>query len=378
MKRTVDVVVVGAGVIGLAIAREAARAGMSVRLFDRGEAGGEASSASAGILAAQLEAHHPGPILPLALASRALYPGLVAALREESGVDVDLRRDGALVVARGAAMADELERTFQFQRGRGLAVERLDAPGLRRAEPALTEAAVFGLRLPDEASLDPVLLVRALRLAAERAGVGLTTGTEVAGLSVAAGRVTGVRSADGAEHPAGAVVIAAGAWSGALSGPGIVPPPSEPVRGQIVAFAAPNLIRHVLHGGTCYLVPRSDGRVLAGSTMERAGFDRRVTAEALAHLAAAALALVPGLAPASFHRAWAGLRPAAPDGLPVIGTAATPGLLYACGHLRNGIVLAPFTARAIVGMLRGEVDVVDGIDLGPFSPLRFGGAQTRT
>jgi len=371
----VDVLVVGAGVIGLAIAREAARAGMSVRLFDRGEPGGEASGASAGILAAQLEAHEPGPMLPPALASRALYPALVAALRNESGLDVDLRRDGALVVARGAAMADELERAFHFQRAQGLAVERLDAAALRRAEPALTETALFGLRLPDEASLDPALLVRALRLAVERAGVDIAARTEVAALRVAGGRVTGVVSTDGAAHPAGAVVVAAGAWSGALAGPGIAPPPSEPVRGQIVAFAAPGLIRHVLHDGARYLVPRSDGRVLAGSTMERAGFDRRVTAEGLAHLAAAALALVPGLATAAFHSTWAGLRPAAPDGLPIIGPAAVPGLLYATGHLRNGIVLAPLTARAIVGMLREEGAVVDGVDLGPFSPLRFGGAR---
>lgn len=371
MQRAVDVVVVGGGVIGLAIAREAARAGMSVRLFDRGEPGGEASGASAGILAAQLEAHHPGPLLAPALASRALYPDLAAALLDESGVDVDLRRDGALVVARGAAMADELARTFEFQRGLGLPVERLDAAGLRSAEPALTEAAVFGLRLPDEASLDPVRLVDALRLAAERAGAEIAARTEVEALLVSGGRVSGVRAAGGAAHPAGAVVIAAGAWSGALAGPGIVPPPSEPVRGQIVVFEAPGLIRHVLSGGTGYLVPRTDGRVLAGSTMERAGFDRRVTAEGLAHLAAAALALVPGLAPASFHRAWAGLRPAAPDGLPVVGAGAVAGLLYACGHLRNGIVLAPLTARAIAGMLRGEAAVVDGIDLGPFSPLRF-------
>jgi glycine oxidase len=205
--------------------------------------------------------------------------------------------------------------------------------------------------------------------------VDIKARTEVAALTVAEGRVTGVLSADGAAHPAGAVVVAAGAWSGTLAGPGLAPPPSEPVRGQIVAFAAPGLIRHVLHGGTCYLVPRSDGRVLAGSTMERAGFDRRVTAEGLAHLATAALALVPGLAPAAFHRAWAGLRPAAPDSLPIIGPAAVPGLHYACGHLRNGIVLAPLTARAIVGMLRGEGAVVDGIDLGPFSPLRFAGPR---
>jgi glycine oxidase len=372
--RAIDVLVVGGGVIGLAVAREAARAGLSVRLLERGEPGGEASGASAGILSAQLEAHHPGPILPLALASRALYPPLVAALKDETGIDVDLRREGALLVARGAAAALELEHTFAFQRGRGLPVERLDAGALRRAEPALTGTAILGLHLPDEASLDPVALVRALRHAAEGAGADIRAHVEVAALCAAGGRVTGAVASDGTTHPAGFVVVAAGAWAGAIAGPGLAPVPSEPVRGQIVAFEAPGLIRHVLHGGSCYLVPRSDGRVLAGSTMEHAGFDRRVTAEGLAHLATAALALVPGLGEASFHRAWAGLRPAAPDGLPVIGPAAG-GLLYACGHLRNGIVLTPLTARAIVGMVRGEGVVVEGIDLAPFSPMRFAGAR---
>jgi glycine oxidase len=375
VERPVDVLVVGGGVIGLAIAREAARAGMTVRLLERGAPGGEASGASAGILSAQLEAHHPGPLLPLALASRALYPPLVAALVEETGVDVDLRRDGALLVARGAAMVDELERTFAFQRGRGLPVERLEGEALRRAEPAITGAALLGLRLPDEGSIDPPALVRALALAAERAGAEIRTPAEVAALGVAGGRVSGVVTADGTTHPAGRVVVAAGAWAGTLAGPGIAPVPSEPVRGQIVAFEAPGLIRHVLHGGTCYLVPRSDGRVLAGSTMERAGFDRRVTAEGVAHLAAAALALVPGLAPAPFHRAWAGLRPSAPDGLPVIGPASTEGLLYACGHLRNGIVLTPITARAIVSMLLGGGAVPEEVDLAPFSPQRFADAR---
>jgi glycine oxidase len=321
------------------------------------------------MLAVQLEAHHPGPLLAPAARSRALYPALVEALRDETGIDVNLMRSGALLVARGAALADELERVYVFQRERGFAVERLDAPGLRRAEPALTEAAILGLLLPDEASLDPVLLVRALRIAAELAGAEIRVRSEVARLAIEGGRVTGVVGQDGAFHPAGAVVVAAGAWSGAIAGPGFVPPPSEPVRGQIVAFQASGLVRHILHGGTCYVVPRADGRLLVGSTMERAGFDRRVTAEGVAHLASAALALVPGLAPAAFHGAWAGLRPAAPDSLPVVGPAAITGLHYACGHLRNGIVLAPLTAQVTVAALTGSAG--DDAGMAAFSPARF-------
>src|SRR5262245_14515680 len=306
MERAVDVLVIGGGAIGLAIAREAARAGLSVRLLDRGEPGGEASGASAGMLAVQLEAQHHGPLLMPAARSRALYPALLEALREETGIDVDLRRDGALLVARGAALADELERACRFQQSCGLRAEMVDAAGLRRAEPALTGAALLGLHLPDEASLDPILLVRALRTAAERAGAEIRPRTEAVRLAITGGRVTGVLAADGVTHPAGAVVVAAGAWSGGIAGPGFAPPPSEPVRGQMVAFRAPGLVRHILHGGTCYIVPRSDGRLLVGSTMERAGFDRRVTAEGLAKLTTAAVALVPDLAPAAFERAWAG------------------------------------------------------------------------
>jgi glycine oxidase len=368
MTKTVDVVVVGGGVIGLAIAREAVLAGMSVRLIDRGEPGGEASSASAGMLAAQLETHHAGPIPPLCLAGRSLYPAFLDALRAESGLDVDLRRDGALVVARGAAAADDLERHFKLQKEKGLDAELVDAGGLRRLEPELTEAAVLGLYLPRESSLDPGLLLRALRIAAERGGVEVLARREVTKVTVAEGRVSGALTDDGTVHAAGRVVIAAGAWSGSILVEGTPAPGSEPVRGQIVCFTAPGLLRHIVYGGTCYLVPRTDGRLLVGSTMEHAGFARSVTAEGLATLAGAAIAMVPGLAPAAFHSAWAGLRPASPDGLPIIGPGALPGLFYACGHLRNGIVLAPITARAVVRLLRGQDS---GVDLEPFNPRRF-------
>jgi len=162
--------------------------------------------------------------------------------------------------------------------------------------------------------------------------------------------------------------VAAGAWSGAFAAPGIPAPPSEPVRGQMICFTAPGIVRHVVASEEIYLVPRSDGRVLAGATMEKAGFDRRVTGAGLARLSAAAVRLVPALAEAAFHSAWAGLRPAAPDGLPVIGRAA-PGLLHACGHLRNGILLAPITAVMVGRLLRGGSLEAEAA---PFDPRRFG------
>ena len=371
MTRAPDVLIVGGGVIGLAIAREAARAGMSVTLLERGGVGGEASGASAGMLASQLEAHEPGPLLALSLRSRALYPEWAAALLEETGVSIDLRRDGALVVAKDAATSRHLDAAFRFQRDAGLPVERLDAAAARRAEPALAPGIEGGLFLPEEASLDPVLLTRALAAAAQRAGARVVSGCGVASIAAASGRVEGVVAADGTRHAAARVVIAAGAWSGQIGAPRFVPPPSEPVRGQIVCFEAPGIVRAIVESGDVYLVPRGDGRLLAGSTTERVGFDKRVTAGALASLSSGAVAILPALAKVPFHSAWAGLRPASPDGLPVIGPASIEGLYYACGHFRNGIVLAPITARLVSGMLRGEGAPAPGFDAAPFSPRRF-------
>ncbi|HYV17611.1 MAG TPA: glycine oxidase ThiO [Verrucomicrobiae bacterium] len=367
MRSAFDVVVVGGGVIGLGIAREGARAGMSVCLLERGETGGEATGASAGMLAAQLEAHEAAPLRSLALRSRELYPDFVRQVEAEADLSVDLRREGAVVVALDEAGRSELGRQAKDQHRLGLEVETLSREELLRLEPAVCREAIGGIRLPHEHTLDPRLLAAALRRAAERAGAEIRTGAEVAELLAEHGVVRGVRTADGHEVRAREVVVAAGAWSGALAVPGMTAPPSEPVRGQMLCFLAPGLLRHVVASEDIYLVPRSDGRVLAGATMEKAGFDRRVTGAGLARLSAAALRLVPALADAVFHSAWAGLRPAAPDGLPAIGRAA-PGLVYACGHLRNGIVLAPITA-VMVGRLLGGGSLDSAA--APFDPKRF-------
>ena len=362
-----DVVVVGGGVIGLAVAREVARAGMSVCLLERGETGGEATGASAGMLAAQFEAHEAGPLLSLSLQSRTLYPDFIRQVEAESGVSVDLRREGAVVVALDEVERNELWRLAKDQHRLGLEVEILSRDDVRRIETAVCGEATGGIRLPHEHTLDPRLLAAALRRAAERAGAELRTGAEVTALVSDGGVVRGVRTAAEDEVLAREVVVAAGAWSGAVAVPGIAAPPSEPVRGQMLCFLAPDLLRHVVASEEIYLVPRSDGRVLAGATMEKAGFDRRVTGAGLARLSAAALRVVPALADAAFHSAWAGLRPAAPDGLPVIGRAG-PGLVYACGHLRNGIVLAPMTAVMVGRLARGES--LDA-EAAPFDPRRF-------
>src|SRR5262245_52647234 len=307
--KAVDVLVVGGGVIGLAIAREAARGGMSVRLLERGATGGEATGASAGMLAAQLEAHEPGPLLSLSLASRELYPALLRALESETGESVDLRREGALVLGLDDAEREAIVRAASAQRRMGLDARTLDAVEVRGMEPLVSGDVRGGMHLPHEHTVDPPRLADSLRRAAEAAGAGIRTGVEATGILMERGTARGVRVAGGAEHRARETVIAAGAWAGSLEAEGLTVPPSEPVRGQMICFAAPGIVRHVVASEEVYLVPRSDGRLLAGSTMERAGYDRSVTAAGLAHIAAAAIRLVPRLAAAAFHSAWAGLRP---------------------------------------------------------------------
>ncbi len=361
-----DVVVVGGGIIGLSIAREAALAGLRVRLLERGGIGREASGAAAGLLSPQAEADRAGPLFTLGLASRDLYPEFAGRVAEESGLDPALSRRGTLVAARRGEETEELDRRFAFQRSLGLPAERVGGEALRLMEPALHSDWCEALYLPRDFTVDNVVLVQGLRRSAERLGVRLQEGARADRLLVESGRVVGV-GAGGGRARAGAVVIAAGAWSAEIAGPGIPPLPSRPVRGQIVCFGPAAAPAFPIFSHDCYLVPRRDGRVLAGSTMEQAGFDKSVTGAGLRDLSARALALVPALATAPFHSAWAGLRPALPDGLPAIGRAA-PGLLYACGHLRNGILLAPVTARLVARLL---ADQDPGTDLSPFDPGRF-------
>jgi len=362
-----DLLVVGGGIIGLSIAREAARAGLRVRLFDKGEIGREASVAAAGLLGPQIGVDRPEPLLPLCLASRDLYPDFAREVRDESGIDPGLLERGTLVVARNRGEADDLDRQGEFQRSIGLPVERVRGEDVRRLESSLSEECTEGLYLPRDLSVDPVPLVRGLERAVERRGVRLVRGTRVDSLLLEGGRAVGVRVGPD-RVKSGAVVIAAGAWSGEIAGDGLAPVPSAPVRGQMICLGPATAPGRPVYADDVYLVPRSDGRVLAGSTMERVGYDRRVTATGIATLTAAAVALVPALGDATFHSAWAGLRPASGDDWPALGRAAAPGLLYACGHLRQGILLAPITAVVTVRLLRGEDP---GFDLTAFDPGRF-------
>ena len=362
-----DVIVVGGGIMGLSIAREAARSRLRVRLFEKGEIGCEASSAAAGLLGPQIELESGDPLQALSLASRDLYPEFARSIAEESGVDPCLLERGTVLLPRDAEEIEAIDRQAAFQRSIGLPVERVSGEALRRLEPCLDPGLREGLYLPRDWSVDNVLLVKGLGRAAACAGVRLVEGTRIERLLVENGRVAGVGTG-GETFAAGTVVIAAGAWAQEIGGEGVPPLPSHPVRGQMVCLGPSAAPARPLYSTACYLVPRRDGRILVGSTMERVGFERRVTASGLSTLAAAAIALVPALREAPFHSAWAGLRPACEDDLPAIGRGSAPGLVYACGHLRNGILLAPITALVVGRLLRGEDS---GFDLARFDPRRF-------
>ena len=369
MAESPDVLIVGGGIIGLSIARETARAGLTVRLLEKGEPGCEASGAAAGMLAPLVETDLAGPLRALGLESLDLYPALVGAVREESGIDPEVIEDGTLLLAGGGSQGvPDLDRHAGVLRALALPFERLGSADLRRLEPSLARGFTAGLLLPRDGSVDNVLLVRALHVAAARAGARIDAGTWATRLLVDRGRVTGVETAGG-RLVAGSVVVAAGAWSGGLTGQGIPPLRTRPVRGQMVCLDAPGPpFRRILCSGEGYLVRRRDGRILAGSTLEEVGFDKSVTASGVAALLGAAVGMVPSLAAARVLAMWAGLRPATEDGLPAIGPGPAPGLFYACGHFRNGILLAPATARILSRLLRGEAP---GTDLGPCDPLRL-------
>jgi len=360
------VVIVGGGVIGTSLARELAGRGVSVTVIERAEPGAEASGAAAGLIAPQAEGLPPGPLFDLAIASRELYPRIAAELERETGIDVGWRRKGILRGEPDAGAAPDLEGRFAWQRERGLRVERVDARGVRDLTAGLASSQIRdGVFFPEDGIVDPRRLTKALWSSAERRGVRFLLGTSARRLKVVSGRCRGVTT-DGGEVAGDAVVDATGAW--AAFDPEAPPPGVEPVRGQIVDLRPGGaMLPCVVESAEAYLVPRDDGSLLVGSTEERVGFRKEVTAGAVRELIAAACRLVPALASAAFAGAWAGLRPGSLDGMPVLGESEVAGLYFAAGHFRNGILLAPVTARLMAEAMTASAPR----ELDAFSPARF-------
>jgi glycine oxidase len=376
-----DVAVIGGGVAGLAAARELARRGLGVAVIEDGRAG-SASRAAAGMLAPQAEADYPDELFELLCASREMYTDFAASLGEESGTDIELDRTGTLYLALDEEDEAEAERRFAWQSRAGLEVERLSAREARALEPNISPAVRLALRFPRDWQVESRRLVAALEASAERLGVRLVRAAEARGVRVLGGRAAGVVTSEG-EFGAGAVVFAAGAWNSRLkkfSDDGDErlndDPRVEPVRGQILSYRQPGgqppLFRHVVYGPRGYVVPRRGGRLLAGSTTEPALYECSVTEEGARAIAAHAAELAPAVAPLEVADSWAGLRPRAADGLPVLGESAdVRGLFYATGFYRNGILLAPAAGEVVADLLTGRATRLGPRALETFSPARF-------
>ncbi len=370
---TAEVAIIGGGVIGLAVARALALRGVrGVLLIERNGPGAESSSAAAGMLAPQAEANRAHEFFYLTCQSRDMYPAFAAALLDETGIDIELETTGTLYLAFTEHDEAELQNRYDWQSEAGLLIEKLSAAAVRQLEPSINEDVRAALKFPLDTQVENRRLISALVAANEKLGVRLETGTEVTSLKIERDRVTGIETSVGFIATE-AVVIAGGAWS-SLLGAGDKALPNlriKPVRGQMLCFEPkPQIARHVIYSPRGYIVPRRDGRLLAGSTSEHAGFEKQVTAAGVQAILAAAVELSPRIASLPLTDSWAGLRPRAADTLPVLGPCAEiAGVYYATGHYRNGILLAPVTGELIAQAI---IDKVFPAALGIFSPDRFG------
>lgn len=347
-----DAIVIGGGIIGLTLSIELRRNGAAVLVVERGEPGREASYAAGGMLV-DCPMETPPALQPLATASARIYPEFARELELESQTKVDLRDQGAIVFPSDAHLAHP-----------ALREAALPAP-LADFEPALqpSDRPAFYLR---ERSIDPRAITHAALLTAKRRGVDISSGDEVTALHTSAGQVAGVTTTKTSFHAA-KVINCAGAWSGQIAPHNF---PTRPVKGQMLCLLAPSrtLLQHVIRTTEIYLIPRSDGRILVGTTVEEAGFDKRTDVPTIQRLHRTAVATVPELKNAKILEDWAGLRPGTPDALPILGATATPNYYVATGHFRDGILLAPITARLMARMIQGDEP---SFDLSAFSPHRF-------
>jgi glycine oxidase len=373
--KTYDAVIVGGGIIGGSIAFNLAQRNLRVAVLDRQELMHEASWAAAGMLSPAPDCPAAIPLVPLGRASLALYPRFVAAVEDASGLRTRYRAGGAVEVICHGDAGRELSTLVALHRGLGLACEPLRLEEARNMEPALGRDVQAAALLPDECSIEPRAMASAVLAAAASASVTLCPGVEVISLARDGNKCVGVKVSSGEHFHAGHVVLAAGCWSSQI--PEAAPyAPTVPVRGQMVALRNSGMpIRHVLRSERGYLVPRgveSPQTVVVGSTVENAGFEKRLTSGGIEKILSAANELAPELAKAEIVETWSGLRPGTPDQLPILGPVDFDGLVFATGHYRNGILLTPVTAKLISDWI---TERRTSIDWEMFSPLRFLGGK---
>lgn len=369
------VVVIGGGIIGGSVAWQLARAGLDVQILERGRAGQEASWAAAGLLAPQAEAEGPGPLLRLCVEGKAAFEETFERLLAESGVDPEYEfGKGVLYVALNEEERGELARRAAWQREAGLTVEELTGEQARAMVAQISPAVCHALYFRNDFRAENRKLTQAYLSAAVRAGAHLREETTAEALELRGGKIAGLRLGDGSLIEADAVVNAAGSWASHLRGTEGDNLNVIPIRGQIVCFEVlPGTLELGIFSLRGYVVPRRDGRLLAGSTRERAGFSKSVTLEGMERITRGAKDMLPILAGARFREAWAGLRPATPDLLPVLGPSPTvAGLFYACGHFRSGVLLSAITGRVMASLVLGRQPE---FDIGAFSPSRFAAAN---
>lgn len=382
-----DALIIGGGVIGCSIALRLAQARVRVAVIDRGEPGREASSAAAGMIAPQGEATAFDAFFDLCQASRDLYPGLVAEVQDVTGMDLGYRRDGALLLAADHRQQAELDQIYRAQSSHALPIERLTPEEVHRRAGGLSPDITGGLFVPGDHWVDNERLASAVALAGQRAGVTFHTHTAVTrfiqsgdarsghdrkidAVEVSRCGADGSRASAPTSISAGCFILAAGCWSSELAGSLGIHLPMQPCRGQIIEFEAEEASRElpvVVRAGHHYLVPHAT-RLLAGTTAEYVGFDKAVTGEGLRSVLEGVGRLAPLVGTRRFRRAWAGLRPDTADHRPVLGHGGISNLIFATGHFRNGILLAPVTAQVISELV---IAGSSSVSLDPYAPGRF-------
>jgi glycine oxidase len=368
MGQSSDVIVVGGGIVGTAIACRLARDGSRVVVLERGEIGRESSFAAGGMLTPVHLADYPPALVGACEASLARYAPLCTELAAETSIDPEYRTTGLLLLVSDEASEEDARRLEQWKLERRQPYRRLGRTEALELEPNLNPSIRGALHLPDIAQVRNNRMAAALAELAAKRGAEIRRNSPVTGFLKVPGRVTGVKTPRGDLY-AGTTIVATGAWSPALLEPLGIHLASKPIKGQILLVqGAADTCRSMVLEGESYLIPRADGRILVGSTLEDVGFDKSVTLEATGDLSRRGIRLMPALAKLPVVTSWSGLRPSSPDRLPYLGrVGGVDGLILATGHFRNGILLAPLTGELVADLVAGRTP---SIDLAPFDPLR--------